>query len=102
MFLTLAQDNNVWYDRIANAREVMYFVQQPGHSLWIEEFKKNLLDYRRFRHPQVKHFWTKDYRAFTLKLLAGIMPLPGLTLSTAARYRDGQPFTRLLAATQLP
>ena len=41
-------------------------------------------------------------RAFTLKLLAGIMPLPGLTLSTAARYRDGQPFTRLLAATQLP
>ena len=31
--------DNSWYDRVANARKVMYFVQQPGRSLWMEEFR---------------------------------------------------------------
>ena len=64
MFLTLGFGDNSWYDRVANARKVMYFVQQPGRSLWMEEFKKKFFDYMRFRHPQVKHRWSKDYSAF--------------------------------------
>jgi hypothetical protein len=64
MFLTLGPGDNNWYDRAANARKVMYFVQQHGHSLWMEEFKKKFFDYMRFRHPQVKHRWSKDYSAF--------------------------------------
>ncbi len=64
MFLTLGLGDNSWYDRVANARKVMYFVQQPGRSLWMEDFKKKFFDYMRFRHPQVKHRWSKDYSAF--------------------------------------
>lgn len=30
----------------------------------MEEFKKKFFGYMRFRHPQVKHHWTKDYSAF--------------------------------------
>ena len=30
----------MWFDRVANARKIMYFVQRPGHTLWMEEFKK--------------------------------------------------------------
>ena len=56
MFLILGFGDKSWYDRVANARKVMYFVQQPGRSLWMEEF----FDYMRFRHPQVKHRWSKD------------------------------------------
>ncbi|MBC7957240.1 MAG: hypothetical protein H7Y33_15375, partial [Cytophagales bacterium] len=64
MFLTLGHGDNMWYDRVANSRKIMYFVQQPGHSLWMEEFKKKFYDYMRFRHPLVKHRWSKDYSAF--------------------------------------
>jgi hypothetical protein len=49
---------------VANARKVMYFVQRPGHTLWMEEFKKKFYDYMRFRHPLVKHRWGKDYSTF--------------------------------------
>ena len=41
-------------------------------------------------------------RAFSLKLMAGGLLLPGLSLSTTARYRDGRPFSRMLVATDLP
>ena len=64
MFLTLGQGDNVWYDRASNCRKVMYFIQKHGHNLWMEEFKKKFYDYMRFRHPQVKHRWSKDYSAF--------------------------------------
>ena len=40
-------------------------------------------------------------RSFSLKLLAGITPIEGLSFAIAARYRDGQPFTRI-AIAQLP
>ena len=42
----------------------MYFVQHDGYTLWMEEFKKKFYDYLRFRHPLVKHRWTKDYSTF--------------------------------------
>lgn len=64
MFLTLGHGDNCWYDRVANSRKIMYFVQQQGHIMWMEEFKKKFSDYMRFRHPQVKHRWSKDYSAF--------------------------------------
>jgi Family of unknown function (DUF5906) len=64
MFLTLGPGDNSWYDRVAGCRKVLYFVQQPGHSLWMEEFKKKFSDYMRFRHPQAKYRWSKDYSAF--------------------------------------
>ncbi len=37
-------------------------------------------------------------RAFSIKCLAGLTPIDGLTLSTAIRYRDGQPFSRIVVA----
>ena len=64
MFLTLGHGDNSWFDRTTHRRKVMYFVQHPGHLLWMEEFKKKFYDYLRFRHPLVKHRWTKDYSAF--------------------------------------
>ena len=64
MFLTVGFGDNSWYDRVANSRKIMYFVQRQGCSLWMEEFKKKFLDYMRFRHPQIKHKWSKDYSAF--------------------------------------
>lgn len=64
MFLTIGHGDNIWFDRAANARKVMYFVQRPGHTLWMEEFKKKFYDYMRFRHPLVKHRWSKDYSTF--------------------------------------
>jgi hypothetical protein len=41
-------------------------------------------------------------RAYTLKLLAGVMPLPQLSLAVVGRYRDGQPFTRVVVNPNLP
>ena len=41
-------------------------------------------------------------RSFALKLLAGGMPCANLTLSLAGRYRDGQPFTRLVVDAATP
>lgn len=41
-------------------------------------------------------------RAFALKILAGVRPLAGLSLGLAARYRDGQPFTRVVVDPSLP
>lgn len=64
MFLTVGHGDNMWFDKVANARKIMYFVQRPGHTLWMEEFKKKFFDYMRFRHSQVKHRWTKDYSTF--------------------------------------
>ena len=64
MFLTIAHGDNVWYDRTSNCRKAMYFVQQRDQTLWMEEFKKKFYDYMRFRHPLVKHRWSKDYSAF--------------------------------------
>ena len=64
MFLTLGHGDNMWYDKSMHQRKVMYFVQQPGFTLWMEEFKKKFSDYMRFRHPLVKYRWTKDYSAF--------------------------------------
>lgn len=37
-------------------------------------------------------------RAFSIKTIAGWTPIDGLTLSTAIRYRDGQPFSRIVVA----
>jgi hypothetical protein len=44
---------------------------------------------------------TDSDRAFALKILAGVRPLPGLSWGLAARYRDGQPFTRIVVDEQL-
>lgn len=44
-------------------------------------------------------------RSFALHLLAGVRPLQldrALSLATAIRYRDGQPFTRVVVASDLP
>lgn len=41
-------------------------------------------------------------RSFSLKILAGILPLEGLSLATAARYRDGEPFARIVIDPDLP
>jgi hypothetical protein len=41
-------------------------------------------------------------RSFHLKLLAALEPLAGLWASAALRYRDGEPFTRYLAADEQP
>ncbi len=64
MFLTLGPGDNTWYDKASGSRKIMYFVQQPNNSLWMEEFKKKFYDYMRFRHPLVKHRWSKDYSTF--------------------------------------
>ncbi len=64
MFLTLGSGENMWFDKSTNCRKTLYFVQRPGHTLWMEEFKKKFQDYMHFRHPQVKHTWTKDYATF--------------------------------------
>lgn len=40
-------------------------------------------------------------RSFAVNLLTGVRPLDELSLSTAIRYRDGQPFTRIVVA-ELP
>ena len=45
---------------------------------------------------------TDSDRAFALKILAGVRPLPGLSWGLAARYRDGQPFTRIVVDESLP
>lgn len=37
-------------------------------------------------------------RAFSIKALAGVEPIKGLTISGAIRYRDGQPFVRTVVA----
>jgi hypothetical protein len=41
-------------------------------------------------------------RSYTLKILAGVKPVRGLSLGLAARYSDGQPFVRMVAAPNLP
>ena len=41
-------------------------------------------------------------RSFALNVLAGITPGGGLEASCALRYRDGQPFTRIVVADDLP
>ena len=41
-------------------------------------------------------------RSFALKVLAGVRPLPGLSLALAGRYRDGQPFARVVVDPSLP
>ena len=64
MFLTIGQGDNMWFDKAVNARKIMYFVQIPGHTMWMEDFKKKFYDYLRFRHPLVKHRWSKDYSTF--------------------------------------
>eukprot|EP00850_Spirogloea_muscicola_P011660 SM000073S21436 [mRNA] locus=s73:235202:236287:- [translate_table: standard] len=40
MILTLGPGDNMWYDKVSGSRKVMYFFQQPGHSLWMKELKK--------------------------------------------------------------
>jgi hypothetical protein len=35
-------------------------------------------------------------RSYALKIMAGVRPVTGLSLGLAARYRDGQPFTRVV------
>jgi hypothetical protein len=64
MFLTLGQGDNIWYDKVYNRKKIMYFVQKNGHVMWMEDFKKKFYDYMRFRHPTVRHRWTKDYSTF--------------------------------------
>ena len=41
-------------------------------------------------------------RAFSIKMLAGVEPIPGLTISGTVRYRDGQPFSRIVVNDDLP
>ncbi len=41
-------------------------------------------------------------RSFTLKWLAGVQPLRNLSVALAARYRDGEPFNRVVVAQGLP
>ena len=41
-------------------------------------------------------------RSFTLKWLAGVHPWRNLTIALAARYRDGEPFNRVVVAEGLP
>ena len=41
-------------------------------------------------------------RSFTLKWLAGVQPLHNLSIALAARYRDGEPFNRVVVAEGLP
>ncbi len=41
-------------------------------------------------------------RSYGLHVLSGVTPLEGLWLSAALRYRDGQPFTRLVVVDDLP
>ena len=64
MFLTIGHGDNSWFDRAVHAQKVMYFVQRPGHTMWMEDFKKKFYDYLRFRHPLIKHRWSKDYSPF--------------------------------------
>lgn len=41
-------------------------------------------------------------RAFALKILGAVRPIAGMSLGLAARYRDGQPFTRIVVDEALP
>lgn len=41
-------------------------------------------------------------RSFSLKILAGVLPWEGLSVAVAARYRDGEPFARIVVDPDLP
>ncbi len=41
-------------------------------------------------------------RSFGINLLAGVTPFAGFSAATAIRYRDGQPFVRMLVVEDLP
>lgn len=54
-------------------------------------------------NQQINAFGRYDHdRSFTIKWLAGFLPLENLSIAVAARYRDGQPFARLLVPVGLP
>jgi hypothetical protein len=58
MFLTLPPGDNIYGDKD------VYFMNQPGAVMLLQDFKNKFLNYMRFRHPGIKYRWTSDYSAF--------------------------------------
>jgi hypothetical protein len=58
MFLTLPPGDNVF------AGKDVYFMEQQGASMLMQEFKNKFMNYMRFKHPGVKYKWTSDYSSF--------------------------------------
>lgn len=58
MFLTLPPGDNVYGDKN------VYFMNVPGATMLLQDFKNKLMNYMRFRHPGVKYRWTSDYSTF--------------------------------------
>lgn len=58
MFLTLPPGDNIYGDKD------VYFMNQPGAVMLLQDFKNKFLNYMRFRHPSIKYRWTSDYSAF--------------------------------------
>lgn len=52
----------ICYILVAKAQTII--IHRAGLLRHMEEFKKKFYDYMRFRHPLVKHRWTKDYSTF--------------------------------------
>ena len=57
MFLTLPPGDNVY------GNKDVYFMNQPGAFMLLQDFKNKFTNYMRFRHPGIKHKWTSDYSA---------------------------------------